>query len=196
MRPRSIQAIVATALLFALSTSAVCANAADRYVLDPEHSFTIFEYSHWALSKQQGRFDKNTGFIELDTASKTGVIDVEVEAASVSTGTSIFDKTLRSDSFFDVEKFPKISFKSTLMRLNDNNKPSEIEGNLTIKGVTKSTKLEITQFNCRFMLLYLKNACGANGYTKILRSDFDMGRYAPFVSDEVTLYFIVEAIKE
>jgi polyisoprenoid-binding protein YceI len=73
---------------------------------------------------------------------------------------------------------------------------SQVEGNLTINDKSRPVVISITQFNCRFMLLYLKRACGANGYTKILRSDFAVDRFTPFVSDEVTLFFSVEGIKE
>ncbi|MCU6433000.1 YceI family protein [Undibacterium sp. Jales W-56] len=172
------------------------AGAADRYLIDPEHTFTVFEYSHWGLSLQRGRFDKNSGVIELDVPNKTGSVQLDIDASSVSTGSALFDNSLRSASFFDTAQFPTIGFKSTALRFDDNAKLTGIDGDLTIKGITHPAKFEITQFNCRFMILYLRSACGANGYTKILRSDFNVGRYVPFVSDEVTLYFSVEAIKE
>ncbi|MBY0574222.1 MAG: YceI family protein [Undibacterium sp.] len=170
--------------------------AADRYIIDPTHTYTIFEYSHWGLSLQKGRFDKNSGFIELDTENKTGAVQIEIDASSVSTGNSLFDNTLRSSNFFDAATYPKVIFKSTRVLFDLNDKVIGIEGELSIKSVTRTVKFELTQFTCRFMPLYLKTACGANGYTKILRSDFDMARYTPFVSDEVSLYFIVEAIRE
>lgn len=172
------------------------AHAIDRYQIDPEHTFSVFEYNHWGLSLQRGRFDKNTGTIELDTANKTGSVQFEIDTASVSTGTALFDTSLRSPSFFDAMQFPKIAFKSNALRFDDAGKLTGIDGDLTIKGITKPAKFELTQFNCRFIVIYLRSACGANGYTKILRSDFNVGRYVPFVSDEVTLYFSVEAIKE
>jgi polyisoprenoid-binding protein YceI len=170
--------------------------AADRYVIDPSHTYSIFEYSHWGLSLQQGRFEKNSGFIELDLEKKTGSVQLDIDAASVSTGNTVFDSALRSGNFFDAEVYPKISFKSTSVQLDEKDNVIGLEGDLTIKNVTKRVKFSLTHFRCRFMPLYLKSACGANGNAKILRSDFDVGRYTPFVSDEVTLYFSVEAIKE
>lgn len=169
---------------------------ADRYVIDASHTYTVFEYSHWGLSLQQGRFEKNSGYIELDMEGRSGSVQLSIEATSVSTGNSMFDAALRSSSFFDVEVFPNISFRSSALLFDEKNNVVGLEGDLTIKSTTKRVKFELTQFRCRFMPLYLKNACGANGYTKILRSEFDVGRYTPFVSDEVTLYFAVEAIKE
>lgn len=172
------------------------AHAADRYKIDPSHTSSFFEYSHWGLSLQRGRFDRNAGFIELDVENKQGKVEIEVDATSVNTGNAVFDAALRSDSFFDAEQFPTISFKSSQVLFDENGQVVGLEGELTIKNVSKSVKIELTHFHCRFMPLYLSSACGANGYTKILRSEFDMGRFIPFVSDEVTLYFNVEAIKE
>jgi polyisoprenoid-binding protein YceI len=171
------------------------AHAQEHYVIDPEHTFSSFEYSHWGLSSQRGRFDRNSGYVDLDSDNKTGNILLEIDASSVSTGTELFDKVMRSGSFFDVEHFQKISFSSTKF-IFDHDQLSQIEGNLTIKESTHPVTLEVTQFNCRFMFLYFKKTCGANGYTKILRSDYNMDRFVPFVSDEVTLYFSVEAIKD
>lgn len=186
-----------TLLFFgALSLFSLPANAADHYKIDAEHTHVIFEYSHWGLSLQNGRFDKNGGFIELDLENKTGIVQIEVEAASISTGINLFDNKLRSDDFFDVIQYPKIIFKSTSLQFDEQNNVIGIEGELTIKNTTRPVKFQLTHFNCRFMPLYLKSACGANGYTKILRSQFEMGRYVPFVSDEVALYFSVEAIRE
>ncbi len=169
--------------------------AVDRYIIDPEHTYSSFEYHHWGLSYQRGRFDSNSGTIELDLEAKTGAINIVIDAGSISTGSETFNKVLRSDNFFDTGQYPQISFKSSAMRF-DGDKLVQVDGDLTIKGITKPASFEITHFNCRFMFIYFKQACGANGYTRISRSDFKVGRYVPFVSDEVTLSFSVEGIRE
>jgi len=169
--------------------------AESTYKIDPEHTFSSFEYQHWGLSTQRGRFDKNIGSIKMDTESRSGSINIEIDATSVNTGSDMFNRAMRSSNFFDTDNFPTISFSSDKMIFNED-KLTQVIGKLTIKNTTLPVTIEVTQFNCRFMILYLREACGANGYTKILRSDFKVGRYVPFVSDEVTLYFNVEAIKE
>ncbi len=168
--------------------------ANEHYVIDPNHTFSSFEYQHWGLSAQRGRFDKSTGFIDIDTDNHSGRISIEIDTDSVSTGSDTFNSVLRSESFFDSQQFPKIVFSSTKLVFDDD-RLSKVEGDLTIKDQTRAVVIDITQFNCRFMFLYLRRACGANGYTKILRSDFNVDRYTPFVSDEVTLFFSVEGIK-
>ncbi|MFZ6719263.1 YceI family protein [Undibacterium sp. Ji49W] len=183
------------ALALIMLAASVPALALDRYVVDTEHTFSSFEYKHWGLSMQRGRFDKNTGSIEIDTDNKSGSLQISIDADSINTGSDTFNKVLRSDGFFDVQKYPAILFQSSKLIFNED-KLVQVEGDLTIRDVKRPVKVDITHFECRFMILYLKRACGANGYTKILRSDYGVGRYVPFVSDEVTLSFSVEAIKE
>jgi polyisoprenoid-binding protein YceI len=183
------------AALLPLAFSAGVCSAADRYLIDPEHTFSYFEYSHWGLSTQRSRFDRTSGSIEIDLASHSGSIDIEIDAASVSTGSDGFNQIMRSGDFFDAANYPKISFTSSSLHFEEQ-QLTQIEGDLTIKGITHPVTLEISNFNCRFMLIYGKQACGANGSAKILRSDYKLGRYVPFVSDAVTLHVSVEAIKE
>jgi len=71
-----------------------------------------------------------------------------------------------------------------------------VDGNLTIKGVTKPVTLAITSFQCMPHPMLKKDACGANATAVIKRSEFNAGKYAPYVGDEVTLTIAVEAIKE
>ncbi|MBC3874702.1 YceI family protein [Undibacterium flavidum] len=195
-RAVGLMMLVASVTSTVAATAATTAATTDRYVIDPTHTYSIFEYSHWGLSLQQGRFEKNSGFIDIDSEKRTGTVQLSIDAASVSTGNGLFDTALRSSSFFDVQIYPTINFVSSALIFDEKNNVIALEGDLTIKNITKKVKFELTQFRCRFMPLYLKSACGANGNAKILRSDFDVGRYTPFVSDEVTLYFAVEAIKE
>lgn len=182
-------------LSLASLTFAWHAHALDRYTVDPEHSFSVYEYNHWGLSRQQGRFDGNTGFIELDLDNSSGSVSIDIPTALVHTGVALFDKAMRSGSFFDVEKYPHMQFRSTRLEFA-NDKLTKVEGTLSIKGITKPITLELIDFNCHFMPIYAKRACGANGSAKILRSDFELGRFVPFVGDEVTLYITVEAIRD
>jgi len=187
-------ALLRSLLLLLMLGSSTCF-AADRYLIDPEHTFSYFEYNHWGLSKQRSRFDTTTGSIEIDQETHSGSIDIEIDAASVSTGSDRFNQVMRSGDFFDAANYPKISFKSSSLHFEEQ-QLTKVDGDLTIKGITHPVTLEISNFNCRFMLAYGKQACGANGSAKILRSDYKLARYVPFVSDAVTLHISVEAIKE
>ncbi|GAC1324532.1 MAG: YceI family protein [Collimonas sp.] len=183
------------ALLLMLTLDSSACFAADRYLIDPEHTFSYFEYNHWGLSKQRNRFDTTTGSIEIDQETHSGSIDIEIDTASISTGSDSFNRIMRSGDFFDAANYPKISFKSSSLHFEEK-LLKQVDGDLTIKGITHPVTLEISNFNCRFMLIYGKQACGANGSARILRSDYKLARYLPFVSDAVTLHISVEAIKE
>ena len=184
-------AILALAVSVALPVFA----APETYVVEGTHTFPSFSYTHLGFSTQQSRFDKTTGKITIDRAAKTGSLDVSIDTKSVNTGVEVFNGHLRGEDYFNVEKFPVITFKSSNFKF-DGDKPATINGDLTIKGVTKPVSLAVTSFNCAPHPFTKKEVCGANATTRIKRSEFNAGKNAPAVSDEVTLYIAVEAIKE
>ena len=184
------------ALAVALSAfSAVAVAAPETFNIDPTHTAPRFEYSHFGYSNQQHRFDKTSGKIVLDRAAKAGSVDVTIDTKSVNTGYALFNGHIQGADFFDTEKFPAITFKSTSVKL-DGDKPVAVEGNLTIKGVTKPVTLTVTSFHSMPHPMLKKDAIGANAVTKVKRSEFNMGKNVPYVSDEVTLTIAVEAVKE
>ena len=181
------------AIAAGLSVSAFAAS--ETYVIDNNHTYPSFSYTHLGFSTQQSKFDKTTGKITIDRAAKTGLLDVTIDTKSVNTGAEVFNGHLKGDGYFDVEKFPVITFKSSNFKFDDN-KVTAINGDLTIKGITKPVTLAVTSFNCAPHPFTKKEMCGANASTKIKRSEFNAGKNAPAVSDEVTLNIVVEAVKE
>jgi polyisoprenoid-binding protein YceI len=170
-------------------------SAPETYVIDGDHSFPRFEYNHFGYSLQQSRFDKTSGKISLDRAARTGAADITIDTRSVNTGNPTLNSHLMGDGFFDVEKFPTITYKSTSVKFEGDN-PVAIVGNLTVKGITKPVTLTVTAFNCKMHPFAKKDACGANASAKVKRSDFNLDKYVPSVGDEVTLSISVEAIHE
>ncbi len=185
---------LATFLIAASLTSAAYA-APETYDINKDHSMPRFEYSHLGYSQQLSRFDSLTGTITLDRAAKTGSVDVTIDAKSVDSGSTVFNGHLQGEDFFDTAKFPTITFKSTAVKF-DGEKVASVEGNLTIKGITKPATLTVISYLCMPHPMLKKDACGVTATTKIKRTEFNMGKYAPYVSDEVTLTLPVEAIKQ
>ena len=184
------------ALVAALSAFSAAALAApETYNVEPTHTYPRFEYSHFGYSNQQQRFDKTSGKIVLDRAAKTGSVDVTIDATSVNTGYALFNGHIQAEDFFNTAKYPTITFKSTGVKF-EGDKPVAIDGNLTIKGVTKPVTLTVTSFHSMAHPMLKKDAIGANAVTKVKRSEFKMGKNVPYVSDEVSLTIAVEAIKE
>ena len=182
-------------LSLALASFAAGAIAADTYAIDPAHTAPRFEYSHFGYSNQVHRFDKTSGSITLDKAAHTASVDVSIDAKSVNTGFALLNEHIQGEDYFATAQYPTISFKSTAVKF-DGDKPVAVDGNLTIKGVTKPVTLTVTSFQAMPHPMLKKDAIGANAQARIKRSDFNMGKNAPYVSDEVTLSISVEAIKQ
>ena len=170
------------------------ANAEESYTADPSHTFVSFEYSHIGYSVQRSRFDNVQSTFTLDSAKKSASVEVTIEPKNVNTGWEKFNQHLQSEDFFDVAKYPTITFKSTKVAFKGQN-PSEITGDLTIKGITKPVTLKVTNFVCKPHPFTKKDACGANATATIKRSEFDLGKFAPAVSDETKLIITLEATK-
>lgn len=183
------------ALASALAVLTATAHAAPvTYTLDNSHTYPYFTYNHLGFSNQTHRFTKTTGTITLDRAAKTGSADVTIDTQSVDTGHAVFNEHIKAADYFDVAKYPSITFKGTQVSFKGE-QPASISGDITIKGVTRPITFDITQFNCAIHPMRRVDTCGANAVAKIKRSDFNMGKNAPFVSDDVTLTLAVEAYK-
>jgi len=182
------------ALVLALASIAGSALAAPQtYAIDPTHTQPRFEDNHFGYSNQMHSFDKTSGTIVYDKAAKTGSVDVTIDAKSVNTGYPLFNEHIQDEDFFNTAKYPTITFKSTAVKF-DGDKPVSVDGNLTIKGVTKPVTLTLTSFQAMPHPIMKKDAIGANAVTKIKRTEFNMGKYAPYVSDDVILQIPLEAV--
>jgi len=184
------------ALFAALAAASVAAQAAQvTYTIDNSHTYPHFTYNHLGYSNQTHKFDKTSGTVVLDRAEKAGSAIVTIDAASVNTGYALFNEHLRGADFFDTEKYPTITFKSDKMAFRGD-QPIYMVGDLTIKDVTRQVTLEITHFKCQPHPMLKVEACGANATTKVKRSEFNMGKNVPYVSDEVTLTLAIEAVNK
>jgi len=179
----------------AMAVATLAQAAPETYVIDNAHTYPRFEYSHFGFSTQQSRFDKTAGTITIDRDGKSGSADIRIDARSVNTGFPLFNEHIQGEYFFDTKKYPEITFKSSDFRFQ-NARLVAINGELTIKGVTRPVTLRLTSFQCMPHPMAKKDACGANAVAIIKRSDFNAGKYAPQVSDEVKLTIAVEAIKQ
>jgi polyisoprenoid-binding protein YceI len=183
------------ALALAATMSSVTYAATETYTIDTNHTKPRFEYNHFGYSTQLSRFDTTKGTIKIDRAAKTGSVDVVIDAKSVDTGYPLFNEHIQGEDFFDTAKYPTITFKSSKMKFKGD-KLVAVDGDLTIKGITKPVTLTVTSFLCMPHPIMKKEACGANATTTVKRSEFNMAKYTPYVSDEVTLSIPVESIKQ
>jgi polyisoprenoid-binding protein YceI len=190
----SIQRLL-TALAFTgvVATPAVAAPL--TYSVDGSHTFPRFSYSHFGYSTQLSSFSKTTGKVVYDPQAQQGSVDIVISTKSVSTGFADFNEHIQGEDFLDTAKFPEATFKSTKV-VFEGEKPKSIEGQLTIKGVTKPVTLTVTSFQAAPHPMMKKPTIGANAFTVIKRSEFNAGKYAPYVGDEVRIDIAIEAIAQ
>jgi polyisoprenoid-binding protein YceI len=170
-------AVVAVATAF--SGSAFAANA--TYNLDPSHTYPSFETDHGGMSVWRGKFAKSKGVIVLDRAAKTGTMDVQIDAASISTGNAALDKHVGSAEILDVKKYPVATYKGSAMRF-EGDKPVEVTGTFTLHGISKPLNLKIDAFKCAIDPTLKREVCGANATAEFNRADFgvDYGKSEGF----------------
>jgi len=164
------RAVYCTALAAALSLPA--AAAASTWQLDPNHSSAQFAVRHLGLSTVRGAFTKVNGTIQFDDKDITkSSVDVTIEAASLDTRVEGRDKDLRGDHFFEVEKYPTLTFKSTKVEQVEVGK-LKVTGDLTIHGVTKQVVLDVEGPTAAVKDPWGNQRAAASATTKINRQDF------------------------
>lgn len=187
---KSVRIALSLAVLGTVAATTAMA-APVTFTLEPNHSFVRFSYNHMGFSTQEQRFNSTSGTVTFDAASKSGSVDVVINTKSIDTGSDLFNEHIQGADFLDTAANPTASFKSTAVKF-DGDKPVSIEGNLTLKGVTKPVTLTVTDFK-HGQNMMKKDAIGADATGTIKRSDFNMGKFAPMVSDDVQLTIAIEA---
>ena len=184
-----------SAAILLATTSAAAVAAPETYQVDGTHTFPRFSYNHHGLSIQTSQFNITTGSVTLDKEARTGAVDITIDTRAIDTGSAVFNEHIQAEDFLDTAKYPTATFKSTRV-VFEGDQPRAIEGDLTIKGITKPVTLQVTHFAAMTHPMLKKDAIGANASTLIKRSEFNAGKYAPHVGDEVTITVAIEAVKE
>ncbi len=160
--------------------------------IDPAHTAAQFSVRHLGISTVRGTFEKTSGTVAYDPAdpSKTA-IDASIDGASVNTRIQMRDNDLRSPNFFDVAKFPTITFKSKKVESAGQGK-LHVTGDLTIHGVTKETVLEVDGPSAPITDPYGNSRMGASASTRINRKDFGVNGAGTAVGDEIEIVLDIE----
>ncbi|ATW50767.1 YceI family protein [Streptomyces peucetius] len=171
-----------------------------EYTIDPAHSSIGFTVRHAMVTNVRGSFGEHEGTLQLDGAYPSrSTASIDVAMASIDTGIADRDGHLRSGDFFDVERFPKMTFRSTGAEQLGGDR-YRIIGDLTIKDVTRPLAIDL-EFQGSATDVYGNERVGFEGGTEILRSDWGLTWNAALeaggvmVSDKVKLTFDISAIK-
>ena len=201
LRSRSwaLAVILSLATLPALGQDAAPASpAAATYQIDPVHSELTFRVRH-LLGRVAGTFREWGGTIVMNAADPTrSSVTVELKTASIETLKAERDNHLRTPDFFDVQRFPTMTFRSTKVDVRD--KSIRMEGDLTIRDKTKRVVLEGT-YQGRFKDPWGKMRTAFIASTKVNRQDFGVSYNAPFeqigqIGDEVSIEIAIEAVEQ
>ncbi|HEY6643987.1 YceI family protein [Povalibacter sp.] len=191
MKTRTLS-LFATALLGASAAFAAPAT----YTIDPNHTFPSFEADHLGgLSVWRGKINSTSGSITYDKDGKAGTVDVTMDMASIDFGHDKLNAHAKNEEIFNVAKFPTATYTGKLTGFKDG-APTEVDGALTLHGVTKPVNLKINSFLCKPNPMTKKETCGADASAEINRDDFGVnyGKAYGF-KQEVKLQIQVEAIK-
>ncbi len=175
-------------------------SAADTYILDKTHTEVRVSWSHLGLSRQSGRFLDVSGALEFDPAEpEAAYADIEIKLASLTTGVpALDDALLKTKDFFDAERFPVATFKTTAVsRTGD--KTARMIGDLTMNGAVHPVTLDVTwNFTGEHPMARINPvyagvfASGFSATTQIRRSDWGITRTIPYVSDEIQIVIETE----
>jgi polyisoprenoid-binding protein YceI len=184
-----------------MSTAPASSATTSTWNIDPTHSAAEFKIRHLMISNVKGSFPKVTGVLTLDEANpENSSVQASIDVTSIETRDAGRDTHLKSADFFDVEKFPTMTFKST--RANPTGVGEGIvEGNLTIRDVTQKVTFEVEGPTPAIKDPWGNERVGVSATTKISRKEFGLTWSAPMetggvlVGDEVTITLEVEFVK-
>jgi polyisoprenoid-binding protein YceI len=185
--------LLSTVLGLGFATAAVADTT--EYKLDASHSQIVFTYNHLGYSTTTGVYSGFDGTIMFDDAdASASSVDVSFPTDGLYTGWAERTAHFLGDDFFGAEANPTISFTSTGIEVTGE-ATGLITGDLTINGITKSIVLDATMTQMGDHPMAKTPWAGFEATTTVLRSEFDMGMFAPYVSDEVEVAISIEAMK-
>lgn len=166
---------------------------AETYVIDPGHTQVRFGYSHFGLSDIVGIFSGITGEVVYDPAKpEASSVKATIPIADVHTGVAKMDEHLRAADFFDVASFPTASFTSSKVEAVGEGK-LKVTGELKVRDISREVVLDVSLNAMKPHPMTQRASIGFNATTDLKRTELGVGKYAPNVSDEVSIEITVEA---
>jgi len=184
----------ATAVLLFVPSSAQA--QIETYSFDKAHTQILFFVNHLGFSNSQGEFHDYDGHFLFDRGEPgKSSVDVTIQTSSIDMDDEKWDAHMKNADFFDVEKFPTMTFKSTGIDVTGEN-TANITGDLTILGVSKPAVLAVTHNKSDKHAFSGKFVAGFSATTTVKRSDYGMTYGLPLVGDEAQIRIEVEGVRE
>jgi polyisoprenoid-binding protein YceI len=193
---RAFSVAVIVALLSLLPAALPATASTSTWQIDPAHTAAQFAVKHLMISTVRGAFKGVTGTVTWDDQDVTkSSVNVTIDATTVDTGTAMRDNDLKSPNFFDVAKFPTITFKSTKIEQAGAGK-LKVTGDLTIHGVTKSVVLDVDGPSASIKDLWATTRAALSATTKVNRQDFGVSGAGTAVGDDISITIDMEMTKQ
>ncbi|WP_342075387.1 YceI family protein [Yoonia sp. SS1-5] len=190
-----MKTLLTAATLVAATLTTPAFAAAEDYVLDASHSQIVFSYDHLGYSTTYGMFSGFEGTIAFDQEDPAASsVSVSFPVRSMLTGWEARFGHFMSDDFFAAAEDEMVTFTSTAIEVTGDD-TALITGDLTLNGITKPVVLDAKLNQVGVHPQREKPWAGFDATTTLLRSDFEVGAFAPFVSDEVEVNISIEASK-
>lgn len=165
-----------------------------RYVIDPTHTFVMYEMGHYGTTTNRGRFSTKDGIVRIDETGKNGKVDIVMDMSSINTGVDLLNRHVQSKDFLNIAEFPTGRFVADKVNFSGD-KVSEVDGTLTLLGQTRPVKLTASRFGCYMSPLINRQICGGDFETWVERSQWGVTWGIPFgFEDRIRLVVQVEAI--
>ncbi len=164
------------------------------YTLDPEHAYITFSFDHMGFSKTRARFDDISATLTFDSLNPgQASLAITLNPASINTNVAKFDELLKSKDFFDVEKFPEVTFHSSEIFFTSDT-TAEVPGTLTLHGVSSPMVLYVTLYGAGKNWVSGKYTLGFSAKATVNRSTFGLKNLLALTGDEVTIEIDAEFI--
>jgi polyisoprenoid-binding protein YceI len=186
-----IRRTILAASLFAMSLPLY----ATTYTLERDYTQGVFRWNHLGFVSPAAQISQGEGTLEFDAADPTHAsVQITFPLKTLNTGVPDLDDDFRSTDFFDTEKFPTATFASTTVEKGAKKDQLKVSGNLTVHGLTRPVVLDVMVIKVGINPRSGLPTVGFEGSTLLKRSDWDLGRYVPQVSDEVEMHITSQAV--
>lgn len=162
------------------------------YKLDPNHTMVLFSWNHFGFSNPTANLGLGEGTVVFDQQHPAhSSVEVTLPLAGLDTHVPALDEHLKKPDFFDADKYPVVTFKSTAVKALGGNR-FKVTGNLTVHGVTRPVVLDATLNKIGPHPMTKASSIGFDATASLKRSDFGVAAYVPNVSDEITIRITTE----
>lgn len=166
-----------------------------HYVVDPTHTFVMYEIGHYGATTNRGRFSTQAGSVQIDPTGADGRVEIVMDISSINTGVDLLNRHIQSKDFFDVASFPTARFVAERMDFSGD-AVVDVPGTLTLLGRSKPVTLTARRFKCYESPMLNRQVCGGDFETTVRRSEWGVTWGINFgFEDAVKLLVQVEAVR-